>query len=94
MSFVLRSTARCEVEVTARYPRLHADHLEVLEGPSRPSADFFHTPQDLHRRLAQRLGQYGDLRLQLLLPAGLAAFPEVGLPPRYVGPYRMVWRGQ
>ncbi len=30
-------------EPRGRHARLDADHLEVLEGPSRPSADFFHT---------------------------------------------------
>lgn len=30
-------------EPHGRHARLHADHLEVLEEPSRPSADFFHT---------------------------------------------------
>jgi hypothetical protein len=30
-------------EPRGRHARLDADHLEVREGPSRPSADFFHT---------------------------------------------------
>lgn len=30
-------------ESHGRHARLHADHLEVLEEPSRPSADFFQT---------------------------------------------------
>jgi len=30
-------------EPRGRHARLDADHLEVLEGPRRPSADFFHT---------------------------------------------------
>ena len=30
-------------EPRSRHPRLHTDHLEVLEGPRRPSAERFHT---------------------------------------------------
>ncbi len=77
-------------EPRGRHARLHADHLEVLEGPSRPSADFFHTRIST-ARLTQRLGQFSDLCLQLLLPAGrtrltgrqsgFTGLQEIGLPP-------------
>src|SRR5690606_25318925 len=30
-------------EPRGRHARLNTDHVEVLEGPNRPSADFFHT---------------------------------------------------
>ena len=49
-------------EPHGRYARLHADHLEVFEAPSRPSDDLFHTLTS-KICLAQRLGQLGALGL-------------------------------
>ena len=49
-------------EPHGRHARLHADHLEVFEAPSRPSDDLFHTLTS-KICLAQRLGQLGALGL-------------------------------